>query len=315
MPGLHDEIIEAMTELAGGEHPGFRAAHAKGLFCSGRFTPAPGAHRLSRAAHLQDQPVDVIARLSNGGGNPEAKDAQRLEGRGLAVKFHLPDGSAADIVALTLPVFFVRDPDSFLGFLRARKPDPGETDPNMERLGAFFAEHPETAKSLQLILPTLVPPVSYATCAYNSLHAFALVNADGERRYIRYRFIPEAGEQVLPEEDQKDASPDYLQDDLRGRLDGGSIAFKLVARLAKEGDSLDDPTLPWPEDREQVELGRLELTALLPDAEADGNVVVFDPMNVTDGVETSDDQILHARSQAYSISAARRAAALAETRV
>lgn len=308
MADLHEEIIAAMTELAGGEHPGFRVAHAKGVFCSGTFTPAPAASGLSRAAHLQDAPVEVTARFSNGGGKPDIKDAQRGEGRGLAVKFHLPDGAATDIVALTLPVFFVRDPESFLGLLHARKPDPGEKEPNMERLGAFLGEHPETAAALQLVIPTLVPPASFGTCVYNSLHAFALIDAAGERRYARYRFLPEAGEEQLPEAEYETASPNYLQEDVVSRLGGGTIAFTLVARVAEEGDPLEDPTLPWPEEREQVELGRLELTAVVPDAEARG-ITVFDPTNVVDGIETTDDEILQARSKAYSISAARRAAA------
>ena len=38
----------------------------------------------------------------------------------MAVKFYLPDGSTADIVGLSLPVFFVRNPEEFLEFTRAR---------------------------------------------------------------------------------------------------------------------------------------------------------------------------------------------------
>ncbi|MDX6633423.1 MAG: catalase [Solirubrobacterales bacterium] len=311
MGEMDQEIIAAMSELAGGEHAGFRAAHAKGSFCRGSFTPAPGARELSRAGHLQDEPVAVTARFSNGGGRPEASDAERLEGRGLAVKFHLADGSATDIVALSLPVFFVRNAEDFLAFLRARKPDPGTEGPNMEKVGAFLGEHPETAAALQLIIPSLVPPVSYATCEYNSLHAFGLVNAEGDRRHIRYRFIPEAGAHNAAEEDIDGLDGDYLQTELGERLAGGPIAFALVARLGEEGDSIDDPTVPWPEERETVELGRLELTELAPELEADGQIMVFDPTNAVDGIELPDDKILHARSRAYSISAERRAAALA----
>lgn len=311
---LYEEIVDTMGLLSG-VHPGHRAAHAKGVFCSGTFTPSAAAAGLSRAAHFQGEPVPVTARFSNGGGDPGAPDAQRLEGRGLAVKFHLPDGGATDIVTLTLPVFFVRTPEDFLAFLHARVPDEGASEPNMERVGAFLAEHPETGAALQLILPSLTPPASYATCTYNSLHAFGLVNAAGERRFARYRLVPEAGEAALSEEEIEGAERDYLQTELAERLAGGPVAFTLLARLASAngndngGDPLDDPTLPWPEERETVELGRLQLDALAPGAESNGEIVVFDPTNVTDGIDTSDDQILHARSKAYSVSAARRAAA------
>lgn len=312
MPDLYERIVDTMG-LLGGVHPGHRAAHAKGIFCSGTFTPSAGAAAVSRAAHFQaaNGSVEVTARFSNGGGNPEASDAHRLEGRGLAVKFHLPDGGATDIVTLTLPVFFVNNPEDFLDFLEARIPDEGTSEPNMERVGAFLGEHPETGAALQLILPSLVPPVSYATCAYNSLHAFGLVNEEGERRFARYRLIPDAGEATLAEEEIESAGHDYLQTELAERLAAGPIGFTFVARLADEdeGDPLEDPTLPWPEDRETVDLGRLQLDALAPDAESDGQIVVFDPTNVTDGIELTGDEILHARSKAYSVSADRRAAA------
>jgi catalase len=212
-------------------------------------------------------------------------------------------------VSLTIPVFFVRTPEDFLAFLRARKPDEGSKEPNMERLGAFLGEHAETAEAIQLIVPSLVPPASYATCAFNSLHAFELVNEAGERRWVRYRFVPESGEQLLPEDQFETVSRDYLQEELRGRLEDGLAAFTLVAQLGEEGDPIDDPTVAWPEERETVELGRLELKAIDDDAETDGSIVVFDPINVTDGIELPDDKILHARSKAYSVSADRRAAA------
>ena len=98
----------------------------------------------------------------------------------MAVKFYLPDGGTTDIVALTLPCFFVRTPEDFVTFLGARKPDPETGQPDMERIGAFLGEHPETGAALQQILPALVPPLSYATCVYNSIHSFRrLGSGDG----------------------------------------------------------------------------------------------------------------------------------------
>ena len=57
-----------------------------------------------------------------------------------------------------------------------------------------------------------------------------------------------------------------------------------------------------------VEAGTLEVTAVVGDPEADGEMVVFDPTRVIDGVELSDDPILHARPKAYSVSIDRRSA-------
>jgi catalase len=307
---LYEQIVDAMGELHG-VHPGYRAAHAKGVFCRGTFTATPEARELARAAHLQGETVDALVRFSNGSGNPEAPDTDRRDGRGMATSFRLPDGEATDIVAITIPVFFVRTADDFLAFLRARKPDPETGEMDMEKVGAFIAEHPETQAALGLILPSLVAPASYAQCAYNSLHAFGFVNEAGERRFGRYRWEPEAGERPLSDEEIESRSPDYLQEEIAERLADGPVRFTLGVRLAEGDDPLDDPTIPWPEDRPVVAMGSLELTELDPSSESGDEIVVFDPTRITDGIECSDDEILATRPHAYSVSAERRSTARA----
>jgi catalase len=84
------------------------------------------------------------------------------------------------------------------------------------------------------------------------------------------------------------------------------VRWRLTARLAADDDAIDDPTVPWPDDRETVELGTLELTGLDTSRERDGDVLVFDPTRVTDGIELSGDQILRFRPEAYAVSVFRR---------
>ena len=62
----------------------------------------------------------------------------------------------------------------------------------------------------------------------------------------------------------------------------------------------------WPEDRERIDVGTLELTRLEIGREQDGEVLVFDPVNVIEGIELSDDPLPRLRSAAYSISVDRR---------
>jgi catalase len=305
MATLYEEIVAAIDGVSGGPYPGRRAAHAKGTLCRGSFTASPAAGELSRAEHLSGETVPATVRFSNGSGNPGLPDNSRTDGRGMAVKLHLADGAETDSVTLTLPVFFARTAEDFLAFTRARRPDPATGQPDMERLGALLAEHPETAAALQLILPSFVPPASYATCAFNSLHAFALVDEEGERTWVRLRWQPEAGEHTLADDEIDTAGADYLQEELAERLAREPIRFRLVATLAEDGDPLDDPTVAWPEERERVELGELELTELAP-PEDSKQPIVFDPNRLVDGVEPSDDEILAARSPAYSVSIARR---------
>jgi catalase len=289
------ELVDAIGK-AGGVHPGHRAAHAKGVVLTGTFTPSPEAARLTRAAHLQREPSRVTVRFSNGGADPDSNDAGVGDGRGMGVKFYLADGTTTDIVGLSLPVFFVQNPEQFLEFTLARAE-------SFEKVGEWIGSHPASLVAVQQIAPTLVPPRSYATVAYNSIHAFKLVNADGDERWIRWRWVPEAGVEVLPEEEREGMDPDFLQTEIFERL---PARFTLVARLAEDGDTTDDPTVAWPEEREQVEMGTLELTGPETARETGGDVMVMDPTRVTDGIEPSDDPILHVRSHAYSVSVERR---------
>jgi catalase len=291
MSSLAEEVVDAINAISG-THPGHRAAHAKGTLLTGSFTP--NGSGLTTAPHLQQDPVKVTARFSNGGGDPAIPDYAR-EGRGLAVKFYLPDGRKTDIVALSLPCFFVRTPEDFLSFTRARL-DPERLMPDW--LGA----HPEALLAIQAALGA-DPPASYATCTYNSIHSFRWTDAAGESRFVRYRWEPEAGEQTLSGEDAKQRGRDYLQEDV---LQRGESAFRLVVVIAGDDDAVDDPTVPWPEERERVEVGRLVLDGPELEREREGDVLVFDPIRVIDGIEPSGDQILNFRSAAYSASVERR---------
>jgi catalase len=298
MASLAEQVVDAIADLTG-RHPGRRAAHAKGTLMAGTFTPAGTG--LTRALHMRDQPVRVTVRYSNGSGDPGTPDYAR-EGRGMAVKFYLPDGSKTDIVALSLPCFFVRTPEDFLEFTRARKPDPATGQLDLEKVGAFMSAHPEAGPAIQAAL-SADPPESYATVAYNSIHAFRwLEEGDGER-FVRYRFEPELGERTISSEDAKARGADYLQTDIVERV---GAAFRLQVVIAGEGDPVDDPTVEWPADRERVDVGRLELTGRETGREREGDILVFDPTRVVDGIELTGDPILRFRPAAYSVSVERR---------
>jgi catalase len=304
---LSEEIVDTMGEV-NGVHAGHRAVHAKGTVCAGTFTAAPEAAELSRAAHLQGDPVNVTVRFSNASGNPHTSDANPIAGRGIGVKFHLGDDDATDLAMVPLVVFMVSTPEDFLALTKSRIPDPETGKPDPEKMMAFVGEHPETANALQLGLPKLAPTTSYATSGYNSLHAFALVNSDGVETWGRYSLVPTEGEHYLSQEELASADRDYLQHEIRERLEGGTASFRLEFRLAQDGDSLEDPTQVWEGDRDVVNLGALEVTEVLEGADDDEVPLVFDPTNVTDGIEMPDDKILAARSPAYSVSIERRMA-------
>jgi catalase len=305
MNRLPEDAIDAVGEIFG-RHSGNRAVHAKGAVCAGTFTATPDAARLTRAAHMQGEPVEVTVRFSNASGDPRAHDGVP-DGRGMATKLYLPDGTRTDIVTVTAGRFFARTPEEFIEFNHAiRRADGGLPRPDPLRMLWYLARHPKAAPAVRA-LRDVKPIASYARSRYNSLHAFRWVDAGGHARHVRYSWIPEEGEATLSTEEAKSRPPDYLQQDVAERFTGGRpIRFALELQLAAEGDPLDDPRIAWPESREQVVAGTLELTALDTRRERDGDVLVFDPTRVTDGIELTDDPILRFRPKAYSVSVERR---------
>jgi catalase len=296
------EAVDLLHETYGA-HDGHRAVHAKGVVCRGTFAASPEAARLTRAAHLQGEPVQVTTRFSNGSGNPSSRDFVQ-DGRGMAVKFYLPDGSRTDIAALNLPRFFVRTPDDFISFTRASKRLPVINQPG-PRFGLYLARHREALPAVRAFL-ALKPPASYARLRYNALHAYKWVNADGAERYVRYSWLPEAGEATISGAEAKAAGPDYLQEEIVARLGREPVRFRLQVQIAEAGDPIADPTAIWPPDREAVDVGTLDLTELETERETGGDILVFDPTRVTDGIELTDDPIPRFRSLAYSVSVERR---------
>jgi catalase len=293
MDPLAEEAVDAINAMAG-VHAGHRAAHAKGSLLTGTFTPSAAASGLTTAAHMQGEPSRVTVRFSNGNGDPGVPDYAR-EGRGMAVKFYLADGGKTDIVALSLPCFFVRTPEDFIAFTRARR-EPEKLMPD------FLGAHPEALPAIQAALGA-EPPESYATCTYNAIHTYRWLDAGGGSRWVRYRFEPEAGDRSLPADEAKARGRDYLQEEILARAE---TAFRLLVILGEEDDPVDDPTVAWPDERERVEVGRLVLTGPETQRERDGDILVFDPCRVTAGIDLSDDPILHFRPRAYSASVARR---------
>ena len=300
---LYEQIVEAANELYG-SHPRSRALHAKGTWCAGTFTATPEAAELCRAAHFRGDSVPALIRFSNASGDPNSDDWQR-DSRGMAVRLRPAVGDETDILAVTTPAFVMRTPEEFLELMRLRKPDPETGQPDWERLGAFLGEHPEAQTAVQWTLNT-EPPASFATQVYHSPHTFRLLDAEDNPTLVRYRWRPQAGEATIPDDDAKRRGGNYLRSELAERLAEAPVRFDLKLQIPSEEDPIDDPTTVWPDDRERVNAARLEITEIVDDPEGGDHIEVFDPTRVGDGIELTDDPILHARPRAYSVSAYRR---------
>ena len=300
-PPVEEQIVDAFQNLFG-KHPGQRVNHAKGIVAEGSFKASPEAAGLTRAVHFQPR-----HRSGNGPLFQRHRYSQpsrwhpNANPHGMAIKFRLPDGSDTDMVINSLHFFPVATPAEFRDLLlavAASKPD----SPKPTKLDDFVAKHPAVAKAGA----TARTPESFATEQYFGINAFGFTNKAGETRFIRYVAEPLAGVSHLDPQDAAKRTPDYLSDDLKARLAKAPVQFRLLAQVAAPGDAITDATIPWPEDRQRVELGVITITALAPRQRGSGEGVLFLPGNVTDGVAPSDDPLIAVRDASYAISFSRR---------
>jgi len=286
--------IDRIRSAFGAGDARHRTLHAKDSFYEGSFVGSARAAELCRAEVFSGASIPALVRWSNGGGNPKVPD-KAPDVRGMAVKLRLPDGSATDLLGQTAPRFVVRTPEDFLDFVEAAQSPlklPGFLLRHRDAIGPLVAN--ARAKAIAV-------PRSYADPTYYPVHAYRWVAADGSTRWVRYVLRPLAS----TDPSGTYAGPDRLREEMAARLQAGPVAFDLSVSVASPADDPHDPMSVW-KPAETFSAGTLTVTAVAPDPEADGSVVVFDPTRVVDGIELSDDPILRYRPLAYSASVDRR---------
>src|ERR1700678_3019409 len=144
-----DRMMDAF-ESAGGDHPGFRRNHAKGLCVTGWFESNGDAVALSKAAVFAAGRVPLIGRFALAGGMPAQADKPATV-RSMALRF-LPSGGQEWRTGMNnIPVFVVNSAQGFYEQLLASAPDPATGKPDAAKMSAFLVKHPEFAKAIQLI--------------------------------------------------------------------------------------------------------------------------------------------------------------------
>jgi catalase len=301
---LAQQLLDAIDALSG-LHPGFRPAHAKGLMCSGTFTPSPEAAKLTRAPHAGKPSTPVTVRYSDSTGVPTIpdNDPQRSGPRGMAVRFHLADHVHTDIVAHSANGFPVRTGEEFLEFLRGAAAF-GAGKP--EALGAFLATHPSAKRFVEAAKPI---PTSFAREAFFAVTAFKFTNAEGASRHGRFRFRPEAGTEYLSDEEAARKSPNFLFEEIGPRLAQGPFRLGVFVQMAERSDNVADASVPWPDSRVEIPFGTLTLTARVDDQEPQRRNIIFDPIPRVDGIDPSGDPLTEVRADIYLLSGRRRRAA------
>jgi len=291
-------------ERLNGVHAGFRRNHAKGVCVTGSFESNGHGVRLSKAVVFKPGRVPVVGRVSLSGGYPYLPDGGK-DVRALGLSFRPLDGEEWRTAMINIPVFVVKDPKAFYEQLLASHPDPAMGKPDLAKMAAFTAAHPEFAVAMKVITSN---PFSsgFANARYNGLNAFRFVNAADVVTPVRWSMVPT--EPFAPDtpEQAKSSDKNYLFDDLIARLARGPLQWHLIVTIGQLGDATDDATMSWPGDREHVDVGTLTIDRAETEAPGNCRDINFDPLVLPSGIEPSDDPLLTARSAAYSESFTRR---------
>jgi len=296
---------KAFVDLQQGStvHAGFRRAHAKGLCVSGNFESTGLLSAYSTARVFKQGSTPFIGRFSIAGNNPTAPDL-KAPVRSLAFVVNTATEDEWRVAMNTPPVMAVATPDAFYKQLQALSPDPatGKRDP--KKISAFFKAHPES-KAFNQWKAGYTPANSFATERYNSINAFYLHNAQGEKQAVRWQAVPSINDQEVTVLDKQ--SPDALQQQLISQIEKQPVRFDLMFTLADSSDDENNPTIPWPSSREVINAGSLVITDWRFQNEGACGAQNFDPLVLPNGMSATADPILRARGAAYAQSYRRRA--------
>jgi catalase len=292
-------------EQVNGKYSGFRRNHAKGLPVSGYFDSNGNGTRLSKAIVFQGGRVPVIGRFSLGGGDPYQTDEPTTV-RGLGLQFSLSDGEQWRTAMVNLPVFPFKDAQAFYDNMIASKPDPTTHKPDPAKIAAFFASNPESARAIGII-KSQPPSSGFDNSTFHSLNAFRFTDAGGTVTSVRWMLVPVQPFQPVSAAGAAAGDKNFLFDALIASIHQHPLQWHLIIIVGQSGDPTDDATVPWPEGREQVDVGTLTLDSVESEETSPARDINFDPLVLPEGIKPSDDPLLSARSAVYSQSFTRRA--------
>ncbi|PID24766.1 catalase [Sporosarcina sp. P7] len=284
--------VEAIDSIESAVHTEnhLRRAHAMGVAFDATFQPTEAAVPWTTAAHLQQTEVPAVVRFSHSSTSQNSNE--RLNPvKGMAVRFQLFNGTFTNLTMANIPIFVSKTPDAFIRLIQAFD----STSTWSQRINALIqdTEH----KAFGSILKKLQPFRNFESLHYYSIHAYYLINKELQRQAVRFEWQP------LPQNDDGNVNSSMENELIRKVKSDQSIRFRLLIQFAELGDAIDDPTIAWPDDREKIEAGILTLKSLRAD---NAESFIFDPTVTIEGIECSDDPILHFRSMAYTESAKRR---------
>ncbi|ANY90218.1 MULTISPECIES: catalase [Pseudomonas] len=287
-----------------------RRVHAKGSGAYGTFTVTRDITQYTSAKLFEriGKETETFLRFSTVGGERGSADTER-DPRGFAVKFYTEEGNW-DIVGNNTPVFFIRDPLKFPDFIHTQKRHPQSNLKNAQMMWDFWSHSPEALHQVTILFSDRGIPDGYRHMHGFGSHTYSLINAKGERTWVKWHFKTQQGiKNLAPAEAARLAGsdPDYAQRDLfeaieRGDYPRWSVCIQVMSEAEAAGreENPFDVTKTWAQkDYPLIEVGILELNRNPLNYFAEVEQAAFGPSNMVPGVGLSPDRMLQGRVFAY----------------
>ncbi|WP_296235457.1 catalase [Pseudomonas sp. UBA4617] len=287
-----------------------RRVHAKGSGAYGTFTVTRDITGYTSAKLFEQvgKQTETFLRFSTVGGERGSADTER-DPRGFAVKFYTEEGNW-DIVGNNTPVFFIRDPLKFPDFIHTQKRHPQTNLKNAQMMWDFWSHSPEALHQVTILFSDRGIPDGYRHMHGFGSHTYSLINAAGQRTWVKWHFKTQQGIKNLAPADAArlaGTDPDYAQRDLYEAIERGDyprwtvcIQVMSEAEAARREENPFDVTKTWSQkDYPLIEVGVLELNRNPLNYFAEVEQAAFGPSNMVPGVGLSPDRMLQGRVFAY----------------
>jgi len=287
-----------------------RVVHAKGsaafgkLKITGDITPYTKAKLFGEVG----KETEVLLRFSTVAGERGAADAER-DVRGFALKFYTEEGNW-DLVGNNTPVFFLRDPYKFPDFIHTQKRDPKTNLRNPVAMWDYWSQSPEALHQITILFSDRGLPRSYRHINGYGSHTFSLINAEGERVWVKFHFKTKQGIETLSEDEAAAliaGDRESHQRDLFEAIERGEHPkWRMLVQVMTEAEAAAAPYDPfdltkvWPHaDFPLIEVGELTLDRNPENYHAEVEQAAFSPANVVPGIGHSPDRVLQFRIFSY----------------
>ena len=211
-------------------------------------------------------------------------------------------------------MFFIKDPIKFPDFVHTQKRDPQTNLKSSTMKWDFWSKAPESLHQVTMLFSDRGTPDGYRHMDGFGSHTYSLINADGERVWVKWHLKTKQGIRNLSAADAErlaGSDPDHAQRDLYGAIERGDFprwdvyiqVMSDEARIAWEartGWDAFDLTKIWPHaDFPRVAVGVLELNRNPRNYHAEVEQAAFSPASVVPGLGYSPDKMLQGRLFAY----------------